>query len=80
MDICSYNELDHNHIYFLWPLIGSFAYGLQKADQEFAISLASLVHNIRVAGEMHADFVGGMQNPAEILTGCFTGIQVIKSF
>jgi len=53
-------------------------YMSKKADREFAISLASLVHNIRVAGEMHADFVGGMRNPAEILTGCFTGIQALR--
>lgn len=60
--------------------IESFAYGLQKADREFAISLASMIRNIRVAGEMHEDFAEGMRNPAEISVGCFTGIQVISSF
>ncbi|XP_077250783.1 putative type 1 membrane protein [Tasmannia lanceolata] len=50
----------------------------KEADREFALGLASLVHNVKRAVEMHEDFAGSMQNPAELLMGCFTGIQALQ--
>ncbi|XP_077251989.1 uncharacterized protein LOC143891253 [Tasmannia lanceolata] len=49
-----------------------------EADREFALGLASLLHNLKRAVEMHEDFAGSMQNPAELLMGCFTGIQALQ--
>ncbi|KAF8402075.1 hypothetical protein HHK36_013027 [Tetracentron sinense] len=49
-----------------------------KADREFTESLLSLIHNIRMAIEMHEDMSENLQNPAELITGCFNGIKALQ--
>ncbi|XP_042517898.1 uncharacterized protein LOC122091814 isoform X2 [Macadamia integrifolia] len=49
----------------------------KNADKEFALGLVYMIHNIRRAVEMHEEFSGSMQNPAELMTGHFTGIKAL---
>ncbi|XP_043703517.1 uncharacterized protein LOC122653664 isoform X2 [Telopea speciosissima] len=49
----------------------------KNADKEFTLGLVSMIHNIRRAVEMHEEFSGSMQNPAELMTGHFTGIKAL---
>ncbi|XP_043720890.1 uncharacterized protein LOC122668377 [Telopea speciosissima] len=58
---------------------GSLTLDMSKnADKEFAISLVSLIYNIRRAIETHKDFSWSMQNTAELMTGHFTGIKALQ--
>ncbi|XP_010241117.1 PREDICTED: uncharacterized protein LOC104585816 [Nelumbo nucifera] len=50
----------------------------KNADREFIMSLLSLIHNVRWAMEMHEDFSGSTHSPAELMTGCFTGIKALQ--
>ncbi|OVA01594.1 hypothetical protein BVC80_9073g25 [Macleaya cordata] len=50
----------------------------KKADREFIVSLVSLVRDIKRAMEMHEHFARSMQNQAELIKGCFTGIKALQ--
>lgn len=53
---------------------------LQKADLYYTSSLVSLFRSIKKAVEIHEDLTGSSMSPAELLIGCFTGIEVISIF
>ncbi|XP_062109110.1 uncharacterized protein LOC133819787 isoform X2 [Humulus lupulus] len=50
----------------------------KKADREFTASLLSLVRNLRNAMDMHEDLSHGTRSPAELLTGSFDGIKILR--
>ncbi|KAL4190394.1 hypothetical protein AMTRI_Chr07g75460 [Amborella trichopoda] len=50
----------------------------EKAEQAFVMDLISLVQNVKRAGEIHFDFSHNTIYPAELLLGCFTGIEALQ--
>ncbi|TKY72397.1 hypothetical protein E2542_SST01137 [Spatholobus suberectus] len=47
----------------------------KKAERKFIVGLMSLTRNVQRAIQMHDDL---SQSPAELLTGCFNGIKVLR--
>ncbi|CAI9776100.1 unnamed protein product [Fraxinus pennsylvanica] len=50
----------------------------EKADREFTTSLMLLINNIQRAMEMHKGLSESRHRPAELITGRFDGIKVLK--
>jgi hypothetical protein len=53
---------------------------LQEAELHFASSLAALVRGVNRAVEFHGDLSVTGSNPAELITGRFTGFKVLHLF
>eukprot|EP00262_Sarcandra_glabra_P001162 TRINITY_DN11180_c0_g1_i1.p1 TRINITY_DN11180_c0_g1~~TRINITY_DN11180_c0_g1_i1.p1 ORF type:complete len:379 (-),score=59.06 TRINITY_DN11180_c0_g1_i1:320-1456(-) len=81
--------LGGSYVHTTKPLDGEFTVSMasgtslnlhmsRKADREFAVSLVSLVRNIKSAMEMHEDFTRSPLDVAELVTGCFTGIKALQ--
>ncbi|KAK1389775.1 Type 1 membrane protein [Heracleum sosnowskyi] len=50
----------------------------KNADREFIQSLFSLIRNIQRAIELHQDLSANVHNPAELMSGSFSGIKVLQ--
>ncbi|XP_004486476.1 uncharacterized protein [Cicer arietinum] len=50
----------------------------KKAERKFVIGLLSLTQNVRKAIQLHHDLSQSTPSPAELLTGSFNGIKVLK--
>lgn len=81
--LCAYKMLKSNkgrvkklkrqkEIAFCSDILGN----LQEAELHFASSLAALVRGINSGVEFHGDLSGIGFNPAELITGRFTGFKV----
>ncbi|KAK7332585.1 hypothetical protein VNO80_29338 [Phaseolus coccineus] len=50
----------------------------EKAVRMFVLDLMSLMRNVRRAIQLHGDLSQSTKSPAELLTGCFNGLKVLK--
>ncbi|XP_068496062.1 uncharacterized protein [Phaseolus vulgaris] len=50
----------------------------EKAVRMFVLDLMSLMRNVRRAIQLHDDLSQSTKSPAELLTGCFNGLKVLK--
>ncbi|KAE9599184.1 hypothetical protein Lalb_Chr15g0088821 [Lupinus albus] len=48
----------------------------KKSEREFNVGLLSMIHNAKMAIQMHEDLSQATLSPAELLTGCFNSIKV----